>query len=134
MAGVKGWQKITESPRNGRCGSYTLFLSHAPIPPIFPLQFQPSLYLKALKKKEGKKEKKKQNHVLGGFGLGALDWCRPDCFGTVEMTFSALGSKKKKVFKLEICDQNSCRAYNVKRESSREEWSLKVIRHCGFFP
>lgn len=28
--------------------------------------------------------------------MGALDWCRPDYFGTVEMTFSALGSKKKK--------------------------------------
>lgn len=28
--------------------------------------------------------------------MGALDWCRPDCFGTVKMTFSALGSKKKK--------------------------------------
>lgn len=101
MAGAKGWQKMTESLRNGLCGSHALFLSHAPIPPIFPLQFHPSFYLKALKKKERKKErekerKKEQNHVLGGFGLGALDWCRPDYFGTVEMTFSALGSKKKK--------------------------------------
>lgn len=34
-----------------------------PHPAHFPLQF----HLKALKKK------KKQNHVLGGFGLGALD-------------------------------------------------------------
>lgn len=34
-------------------------------PAHFPLQFHLS-YLKALKKK-------KENHVLGGFGLGALD-------------------------------------------------------------
>lgn len=35
-----------------------------PHPAHFPLQFHPS-YLKALKKRN--------NHVLGGFGLGALD-------------------------------------------------------------
>lgn len=99
MAGAKGWQKMTESLRNGLCGSHALFLSHAPIPPIFPLQFHPSFLSEGLKKKKKgrkKERKKEQNHVLGGFGLGALDWCRPDYFGTVEMTFSALGSKKKK--------------------------------------
>lgn len=60
--------------------------------------------------------------------------CRGDYFGIVGMTYCIRKGKKKKNFKLEICGQNSCRAYNVKRESSRKEWSLKVIMYYGLFP
>lgn len=65
MAGAKGWQK-----NNGKVQGMGAAVATPPIPQPrphpahFPLQF----HLKALKKK-----KKKQNHVLGGFGLGALD-------------------------------------------------------------
>lgn len=79
--------------------------------------------------------------MLRGYRLGALDslvWIRDDrvqrrlFWNCRDDLVHWEGEKKKTLF--EICDQNSCRASNVKRESSRKEWSLKVSMHYGLSP